>query len=83
MFSQRNSEDSMSELKPCPFCGGKPFSGPIREYKNNKYAYWLIECHCFNSAGYDTPYVSVCADNESIALKLWNTRKQPNTTKEV
>ena len=47
----------MSELKPCPFCGGKPklqkdsYSDPDRSYIDNSYDYFIIKCRCGATKG--------------------------------
>lgn len=53
----------MTDLKPCPFCGGET---SIRYYKD-KYSYY-VECnHCMACSGYSS--------FEDGAVKKWNTRQ--------
>ena len=51
----------MSELKPCPFCGGEA------ELHGFHDLYWVVECvRCYASAN--------DCDTEQDAIEAWNTR---------
>lgn len=53
----------MSELKPCPFCGGAP--AVIED------GYKAIAVHCFNCGA------DITAETERKACAAWNRRAQP------
>lgn len=53
----------MTDLKPCPFCGGKARLGEI----NHLYSSYIIECRCGANSGRDS-------DQESL-ISTWNTRQ--------
>lgn len=56
----------MSELKPCPFCGGNPSSYPGKKYS------WHISC--LNSG---CPGLAIAVENdEQKAIEAWNTRAE-------
>lgn len=56
----------MTELKPCPFCGGKAFITP--EYQGGQRL--VIRCNECSAIG---PQFL----NENAMIKSWNTRKEP------
>ena len=53
----------MSELKPCPFCGGIP--AVVED------GYKAIAVHCFNCGA------DITAESEKKARAAWNRRAQP------
>lgn len=53
----------MSELKPCPFCGGIP--AVVED------GYKAIAVHCFNCGA------DITAESEKRARAAWNRRAQP------
>lgn len=56
------------ELKPCPFCGGKPQSRWY-EVPESSEGYWGIDCcHAFSHDA-----------DERCAAEAWNTRALPRT----
>ena len=48
-----------TELKPCPFCGGKPFLSGIK-------VFWVVCENCLGSAAN--------ADSREGAINRWNRR---------
>lgn len=69
----------MSDLKPCPKCGGRP-SGPVRYldpsvHARETKARWMVSCvltRCSENpmiAGHTTPEAAIAA---------WNRREVPN-----
>ena len=54
----------MSELKPCPFCGGIP--AVVED------GYKAIAVHCFNCGA------DITAESEKKARAAWNRRAQPD-----
>ncbi len=76
---------NVSELKPCPFCGGTPVkrrsSGDERDGYADRVSYACPSCGCSQGAIGDTSKGGY-ADNskvESQALARWNTRAPANT----
>lgn len=67
----------MSELKPCPFCGGTAVSIQkieprlYRPVKNHPFSVVCWECDLF--FGYDSDYGGMF-DTEAEAIKAWNRR---------
>lgn len=59
----------MSELKPCPFCGGKPRTA-VMDYGDMQY--WRIYCDTINCA----MCMSSVYHSEAEAIKAWNTRAE-------
>ena len=57
----------MEELKPCPFCGGKP-----RAWSWNGGA--RIDCENWKGSDPGVHYVGVGARTMDEAVKLWNRR---------
>ena len=55
----------MTELKPCPFCGGEARS--VSKYSNNKK--WKYFCECW-LCSCRTQYF----ETEEKAIKTWNRR---------
>lgn len=58
----------MSELKPCPFCGGE---AEVRHSVTCGYDSYWVECKDFQNC---RGRVSPVTDVESIAVTAWNTR---------
>lgn len=55
------------ELKPCPFCGGKPWSfqnDPLNKNDENFYVYGVM-CHCG---------ASILKNGKAGAEEAWNRR---------
>ena len=62
-----NNDMENTELKPCPFCGGKALYGKYEEGTDYIYTYHRIECvKC--GANIDHNYIS-----ENV-IKKWNNR---------
>jgi hypothetical protein len=55
----------MSELKPCPFCGGE---ARVMQYGEQEYLPTCNDCHCI------LDYCFLC---EEDAVETWNRRTQP------
>lgn len=53
------------KLKPCPFCGGKPFVWRTKWYT-------FIECENYHA---DSHRVMMQAGTDAKAAELWNERK--------
>ena len=51
-------------LKPCPFCGGKPFVNKCRDVKGNRF--YSVKCHC----GVLTRF----HDRQHKVIEVWNRR---------
>lgn len=73
----------MSELKPCPFCGGSPVRESVTLDERFAYAeqitYRCAGCGCARSAKGDTSKGGY-ADNSTVekrAIKAWNQRPKP------
>ena len=64
----------MSELKPCPFCGGDPY---IAEFSTG----WHVECP--NDECTHKPALWDMFHMEEQAIKVWNTRHIPEGYKLV
>ena len=58
----------MTELKPCPFCGGE---ASIIKYMDGTYC---VECENDNC---NMIAMTVLADTEARAVEIWNTRPNP------
>lgn len=58
----------MSELKPCPFCGG---DAEVRHSVTCGYDSYWVECKDFKNC---RGSVSPVTDVESVAVEAWNTR---------
>ena len=52
----------VSELKPCPFCGGK---AEVHYRGERRYEVWCSKCPCSLNCDYD---------NEDLAVMCWNKR---------
>ena len=67
----------MSELKPCPFCGGKAIqvSG---EYRDGGYQEYTshVKCECCGSVSQRITESSTLPAVEEIAAEAWNTRAE-------
>ena len=80
----------MSELKPCPFCGGHPnliksnvdlTSDGIRNDQRLR-VYWTVKCpHCFTKKEdvslYSLTYaetIEVKRDGKKLVVEAWNRR---------
>ncbi len=65
----------MTDLKPCPFCGGNAriINRAIGIRGTNGFDWWhSIQCHLCNAAvGYDDNRYR----DKNDAIKAWNTRK--------
>jgi Lar family restriction alleviation protein len=60
----------MTELKPCPFCGGKATLRSDFGYKEGCQTAW-VRCTC----GADGPISDSCAgETETEAIAAWNRR---------
>jgi Lar family restriction alleviation protein len=58
---------TMSELKPCPFCGGEMFTENV--WQNADGVYWQVQC----------PYCGAMTDWDygmDRAIKAWNRRAE-------
>lgn len=60
----------MTELKPCPFCGGEVVLLP-----DDSYGHCGIGCHCEAE-----PFVQKPVGQEAEAIAAWNTRAAPRAT---
>ncbi len=62
----------MSELKPCPFCGGE--SSKIISYKSGRDLCWYIVCsECFvTTDNYET---------KELAIEAWNMRTSDDNSR--
>ena len=71
----------MSELKPCPFCGGTAVSiekmMPRLYRPDRKFSVVCWECDLF--FGYDEDYGGMF-DTEAEAIKAWNRRAKNEQT---
>ena len=67
-------KEKLTELKPCPFCGGEAF---IEEHKfhgcSNTYGVKCSKCHTQTYQFFDT---------KEMAEKRWNTRTPKETVSE-
>lgn len=69
----------MNELKPCPFCGGKP---RIRDTGKDKLSYWvvdkmrivMVECRKCWAMGGIFPTKNGVKKAKEDAIKAWNRR---------
>ena len=61
----------MSELKPCPFCGGGCVIKHVDYYGDTKVNEYYISCDNDNCL---TMPDSITCDTEDRAIKAWNTR---------
>ena len=52
------------ELKPCPFCGGKPIGPEMADYDG--FAEWWIEC--------ESCVIVMDRFSKTDLVKAWNTR---------
>ena len=68
----------MSELKPCPFCGGK---ARIREYKAEKFL--LYNANCFISQCGKCGCGTSFERSQSDAIIAWNTRQSRFSKDEI
>ena len=61
----------MAELKPCPFCGGRPH---FEDY--GKYGGWSVRHTCKGGKGDDQRlWINACGlDSLGAAVKVWNRR---------
>ncbi|MBQ9002157.1 MAG: Lar family restriction alleviation protein [Eggerthellaceae bacterium] len=60
----------MTDLKPCPFCGGK-----AEIHQNDDSGMWHVNTmHCGNDSPFHHAYV--IADTEAEAIAAWNTRAE-------
>ena len=62
----------MSEMKPCPFCGGKPRLQKYESGHDEPFVSWRVVClgpdgGCFGTAG-------ILEDEQQDAIDAWNTR---------
>ena len=67
----------MSELKPCPFCGGEIKTHPTPDWSNSYYAsYHTDDCWLQNSLHIDPAKDARfnLIPNDPDAIKAWNTR---------
>lgn len=68
------------ELKPCPFCGGKPFCSEMDHPNPTVGEYWIIGCGNDDCPA-DTCFVEQRSEAEAIAA--WNNRAAPVVTDEM
>lgn len=60
-----NSEKVNDKLKPCPFCGGKPYDN-----YTDTFGYWYITCiNC---------HAQIHARKRKEAIESWNRRETEN-----
>jgi Lar family restriction alleviation protein len=59
----------MTELKPCPFCGGEAETG----YAINDYNRWGVICKCCGASVEVEEWKGV-EDTEGNAIAAWNRR---------
>ena len=59
----------MAELKPCPFCGGKP---KIITFKHSYSRFLIYQIMCFSC--YTQPRFFVRGETEQKAIEAWNRR---------
>lgn len=62
----------MSELKPCPFCGGKAKTMAMEQHR-----WWVFCSECMCDLGFEGMDESGCYghfDTEAEAVEAWNTR---------
>lgn len=67
----------MSELKPCPFCGGKPARFTWKHNFDEDSYYVTYGCTKKDHA------VQVSGDSDLEAIDAWNTRYEPTCTWKV
>ena len=58
----------MSELKPCPFCGGK---ASVRRHSNKWIDWWLVSCPYCHISQIGNGY-----EFEFEAIEAWNRRAE-------
>lgn len=58
----------MTELKPCPFCGGE--AEPKKSHVIAEHQYWIA--YCYSCGARTVPHSS-----EEGAIEAWNTRPNP------
>ena len=67
-------------LKPCPFCGGAPFSVAVT---HDDEGYWAVECTTCNG-GAPGRFCGVHGEDQDEAERLWNERRvTPSETRTV
>lgn len=68
----------MSELKPCPFCGGEP---SLISFYNDRTVFPAAKVSCNNGSCKARPKVefidSTFEEAEDTAIEAWNTRCEP------
>jgi Lar family restriction alleviation protein len=65
----------MSELKPCPFCGGE---AEYQQFANPK-TFYMVKCTACGcrTEGYDCSLLKTDAENKMIQAEKWNRRPEP------
>ncbi len=58
----------MTNLKPCPFCGGSSEYYPLENKKYKQFMHW-IDCINYNQCG-----VQMSDPNKNALFVKWNTR---------
>lgn len=85
-FGREDQEaEEMTELKPCPFCGGERINTTV-DYFNKKFAIWCEDCHANMDLSFadakigDGSFISFSeAANIMVALlESWNRRTHEN-----
>lgn len=71
-------DEIMSDLKSCPFCGGKARKRHFNQFGDTE---WLIECT--NRQMYGCNASTSWRKKETDAIKDWNTRQPHPAIKEV